>query len=500
MPPLYKTEWQRMKNTAGNEDSMERLVNAIAFSFLDQYCQDLTINTDYLKLLCEIATSSENPRIARYSSTVIFKTIIEKLCDSFDESDNDTYRWVMAQIVEFCRKLPFAGQFNQKLSDFGMNSTEALVERSRRLSAHPPKRFKGANAKKVIVLSRVTIGADIAITSIVIRKLMKACPDAQFIIIGNEKLNELFGANRRIQIINLLYSKKETLLDRLMKWIEVVDIVEKESIGFHQGDIVLIDPDSRLSQLGLLPCTEDADYYYWNSRRILPAVGNTSFSVDTNRWLNHMIMDDAILTPRLWLKSQFQMEGREFVKSLKQAGAAKVIVVNFGVGGDMDKRVNLQFEQKVLSHILSMDNVALLLDKGVSKEEESRIDLLAKQMGGREVSLENKQWLSPPFPGAGLYYMKTSIGQIAGLIEAADGYIGYDSACQHIAAAVNTNCITVFVTKRSVRFINRWSSFGNNFRYTLYIDKSETDSDEYTDEALYRLAHLLRSSKFIPTS
>jgi len=497
---LYKAEWQHMKTAGSDGRSIERLVNAIADSFLDNYYRDLTYNGDFLELLCQIATFRENPRIATYSSSVIFKTIIEKLCDSFEESDNHTYRQVMVQIVDFCRKLPFAGQIDRKLSEFGMFSAEELLERSKRLSMQPQKAFKGANAKKIFILSRVTIGADIAITSIIIRRLMEICPDATFVIIGNEKLSELFGANSRIKVINLVYSKKEMLFDKLMKWVHVVEIIEKESSGYNKGDIVLIDPDSRLSQLGILPCIEEKYYYYWNSRLVAPSSGNVSFSVDTNRWLNSMITDDAILEPKLWLKPQYKTEAHQFVKYIRQSGAAKVIVVNFGVGGDTDKRVSLFFEQKILSHILSIDNVALLLDKGISREEETRADRLVKQLGGTEVSLSNEASLLGQCAGAGLYTMKTSIGQISGLIEAADGYIGYDSACQHIAAAVNTNCITIFVTKKSVRFVNRWSCYGKKFRYTLYVDSTKTDNKDYTDDTLYRFANLLRNSEFILTA
>ena len=498
MYDFYRAEWHRVKTASPEGRSMERVVNAIADSFWDNYYQELAINPDYLELLCEIATFRKNPAVALYGSNVIFKKIIEELCDSFDEFDTETYRRVMAQIIDFCRKLPLAGQFDRKLSNFGMISAAALLERSRRLYTQRPRRFEGVHAKKVIILSRVTIGADIAITSIVVRKLMEVCTDAEFIIIGNAKLNELFGANRRIKIANLAYSKKEILIDKLMKWIDVLDIIEKESRGCKKEDIIVIDPDSRLSQLGILPCIEDN--YYWNSRRILPSNGSPSFTADTNRWINCMIEDDTILEPTVWLKPQYKTEANERVGYLRQSGASKVIVVNFGVGGDTDKQVDVHFEQKVLSHILSIGNVAVLLDKGVSKEEASRADHLANQLGGRELPPIQNALSSDPFPGPGLYTVTTSIGQISGLIAAADGYIGYDSACQHIAAAVNTNCITIFVTKKSVRFVNRWSCYGTNFRYTVYVDGSKKEDQEYTDEALYRIANLVRSPKFIATT
>lgn len=53
-----------------------------------------------------------------------------------------------------------------------------------------------------------------------------------------------------------------------------------------------------------------------------------------------------------------------------------------------------------------------------------------------------------------------SIGAFAGLIAASDQYIGYDSAGQHIAAALGVKTLTVFVSSNNATFTERWRPFG----------------------------------------
>ena len=50
--------------------------------------------------------------------------------------------------------------------------------------------------KKILVLSRVTIGADIAVTSVIIQRLSERYPKAEMVLIGGGKLDEIFGGNR----------------------------------------------------------------------------------------------------------------------------------------------------------------------------------------------------------------------------------------------------------------------------------------------------------------
>ena len=66
--------------------------------------------------------------------------------------------------------------------------------------------------------------------------------------------------------------------------------------------------------------------------------------------------------------------------------------------------------------------------------------------------------------------LQTRIGEIAAIIAKCDEYIGYDSACQHIAAALQTPCLTIFAGSNNMRFIRRWSAFGANSCQIVHVD------------------------------
>ena len=70
----------------------------------------------------------------------------------------------------------------------------------------------------------------------------------------------------------------------------------------------------------------------------------------------------------------------------------------------------------------------------------------------------------------GVIGMQTRIGEIAAIISKCDEYIGYDSACQHIAAALEIPCLTIFAGSNNMRFIRRWSAFSPNSCQIVHVD------------------------------
>ena len=70
----------------------------------------------------------------------------------------------------------------------------------------------------------------------------------------------------------------------------------------------------------------------------------------------------------------------------------------------------------------------------------------------------------------GVIGLQTGIGEIAAIISKCDEYIGYDSACQHIAAALETPSLTIFAGSNNMRFIRRWSAFGPNSCQIVHVD------------------------------
>ena len=76
---------------------------------------------------------------------------------------------------------------------------------------------------------------------------------------------------------------------------------------------------------------------------------------------------------------------------------------------------------------------------------------------------------------AQLIGIECSIGEISALINQSDEFIGYDSACQHIAAAEGIKTFTIFAGTNNVRFIRRWQACGENISEIIYVDTLSKD-------------------------
>jgi ADP-heptose:LPS heptosyltransferase len=117
------------------------------------------------------------------------------------------------------------------------------------------------------------------------------------------------------------------------------------------------------------------------------------------------------------------------------------------VGDNQKKRVGDEFEQELVMHLLQ-EGAAVILDRGAGQEESARIDRIVSR-----AQTEDRA------PGS-LNVWSGPIGLLAALISESDLYIGYDSAGQHIAAALAVPCIDIFAGYPSRRMIDRWRPTG----------------------------------------
>ena len=71
--------------------------------------------------------------------------------------------------------------------------------------------------------------------------------------------------------------------------------------------------------------------------------------------------------------------------------------------------------------------------------------------------------------GASLLTWQGGIGRFAALIAESTAYIGYDSAGQHIAAALGVPTIDIFTGFTSPRMPERWSPHGPGSVHVLVL-------------------------------
>ncbi|HEU0174456.1 MAG TPA: glycosyltransferase family 9 protein [Blastocatellia bacterium] len=435
---------------------------------------------DAVTLLCEI-TADENREVARAGVRILFPALIERLNDSFDPAACELYDRIFAQMIDFYRRLRAARDFDDALRGFGLMSESDLLARKSAIGHNqwPQSATPGSQStiRKVLLLSRVTIGADVAVTSVIIAKLRALLPRAEFVLLGSAKLRELFGGDPHARIREIKYERGGDLLSRLKSWTEVVEAVNGEINGLSADEFLLIDPDSRLTQLGLLPLLKnERNYLFFESRSyqgaktadddIPQSQSHNPRSIGwlSSCWVNEVFGATGETFPYVALPAEHRDFGRLAVEKLRRAGASRVTVVSLGVGGNQNKRVSEKFEIEMVSRLIK--DSTLILDKGATVEEREQVNrvVAALRVAGRAVIEINESdragAISSEKIEADAITWDGGLGDFAGLIAASDQYIGYDSAGQHIAAALRVPTLTLFVNSNSPAFAERWRPYG----------------------------------------
>jgi ADP-heptose:LPS heptosyltransferase len=414
--------------------------------------------------LAEMA-ASDDAETAEPATGAFFAALVEPLADSFDPAAVALYNRVFAQVIEVCRATERGRALDRELSGFGLSSEEELIARAESLrlrsaSSHP---LDGqSRMRRVILLSRVTLGADVAITSVMLERMKREFPKAEIAFVGGRKAAELFGGDKRLSFKEIDYGRAATLIERLLSWIDLLVVIRQLTAGLGRGDFLIVDPDTRLTQLGLLPLTaNDEEYLFFPSRErgfgTKEPLGRL-----TSAWLDEAFGSEQPIYPRLSLARR----DLDLANNLAKRARRPIVAINFGVGENPAKRVGDEFETALVSELIS-EGAAVILDRGAGDEETRRADAVisaARQScGARAIEFSENDLAnlaSRAVVDADLIVWNGRIGLLAALISESDLYIGYDSAGQHIAAALGVPSIDVFAGFASARMLDRWTPTG----------------------------------------
>jgi ADP-heptose:LPS heptosyltransferase len=135
---------------------------------------------------------------------------------------------------------------------------------------------------------------------------------------------------------------------------------------------------------------------------------------------------------------------------------------------------------------LLADGCTVVLDKGAGEEELARADRMIEAVRGYsyrvgELNAEMAHETQANLGGCSLLTWQGEIGAFAALIGASDEYIGYDSAGQHIAAALGIPAVDVFMRDASAVFRERWTPSG---RAAVHVVVAAIDSSQTVQEIL----------------
>jgi ADP-heptose:LPS heptosyltransferase len=275
-----------------------------------------------------------------------------------------------------------------------------------------------ARVDTVYVLSRVTLGADIKIVSPILRAMRSRFPQARIVFITNRKSADLFENDGTIEFLEAAYPRTGSICDR-------VAFAEQLRDTLATPHRIVIDPDSRITQLGLIPVCEPERYFHFPSRT---AGGESDAS------LSDLVSD--------WLNQSFDAAGNAWIAPATVAidCALPIAAVSLGVGENENKRLGLGFEAALIAAIAARFPT-VYLDRGMGGAERQRVTEAAERSGAI----------------ARIRFSEGSFAAFASIIARSQFYAGYDSAGQHAAASAGTPLVTVFAGAPSDRFRARWS-------------------------------------------
>jgi hypothetical protein len=372
----------------------------------------------------------EDEAVALISSRQLFGTLVEGLADRFEPVLCDAYASLFAQVI--AGALP------------GMESA-ALATRYKDVRRVRPPAFEPTD---VYVLSRVTLGADIAVTSILMDGVRQRFPEARLWFAGPRKAWELFEGSSW-SFLEVPYGRTAMLRDRLGAF-------EPLHSALDRPGVLLIDPDSRLTQLGVLPVCAAQAHHLFESR---------GFGGDRDATLPALA--------REWVRQTLGVESAEpwFHPKVNHAlPGHKVAAVSFGIGENPAKRVADPFEERTLRYLLE-NGWQVLLDTGApGGEEDRRVRATVARMGsaGQSIALH-----------------EGSFASFAAFIAGAGLYVGYDSAGQHVAAALDVPLVSVFGGFSCERMLERWQPDGPGPKRVIAVrDQSVEDLIGQTREAI----------------
>lgn len=333
----------------------------------------------------------------------LFGVFVEGLADRFDPALCDAYAELFSQAI--------AGD------------SQALVDRYRRVRRVRPVR---AEPRRVVVLSRVTLGADVAVTSVLLAAAKERFPQAEIVFAGPAKNYELYAGDPRISHAVVEYRREK----RLVVWDELRTITDAP------GTLVL-DPDSRLTQLGLLPIGDEAHYRFFESR---------AYGSQTDRALPELAAD--------WVAETLGVSGaRPYIALGEPPVPGSHVAISLGVGGNPAKRLPDPFEENLL-RLTAEAGHHLWIDRGAGGEEAGRVTRAVERSG------------------APAQLWDGSFAGFSRIIAGAQSYIGYDSAGQHVAAACGIPLISIFAGFPVPRMFDRWKPISDHAT-VIRVDRSD---------------------------
>ena len=426
---------------------------------------------------------ADDPAVAVRAVSALYSTVIEGLCDDFSSSGVDACNQVLLRLFNLVRPLAAGQEMDRVLTSLNYDSADQLLNRYKRIQNRQPlSGTEKKKIKKIFILSRVTVGADVAITSVFVQRLLFSFPRAELVLLGPGHLKEIFHGMERVCCLDPGYHRRGSLVERLTFWPDLYQFVRQHWRNLKPDEVLFFDPDSRLSQLGLLPLLPEEATCYFNSRQTLE-LGDEDLSLSqmVNSWLNFILTENRCCPPVVLNKPNHEQAARDFYS---QCGSSvSRVAVNLGVGGDGRKRVADPFEEQLLFSFLQKKETLLFLDSGCDADEKLRVEKLAykaRELGIAVDRVQEAQVASKKISFShGMIIFEGGISILTAMIRQNHVFFGYDSCCQHLVTAIGVPAVIGFAGAPHQRFRARWQPRNmSGSTITIPIENNEPDPTE----------------------
>ncbi len=443
------------------------------------------------RLLCRLA-SAPDQQLAATATALIYQQIIEPLCDDFSATACAQTHQVLAGLISLIAATTTGRALQDALAQCQLSSPAALLNRWRLLTS--PAGFPTPGELKkvatILIPSRITAGADIAITSVLIQRLATALPRAEIILVGPAHLGELFATLPRVRHLPFDIDRHGNLAARLLFWPKLLATTATALAGRPAEQVLVVDPDSRLTQLGLLPLARGVRTCHFPSQILTGPPGGGSLSALANHWLDIWLGKGAPAFPIVAPPPAKLAAALAFCGRLREAGAERLLLVNLGVGGDQRKCLPEGVECQLLDRLLAPENTIIILDMGCGSEEKARAEKMVAFLAGAgrntaQINDEELATKAAPFRH-GVIALCSSIGTLAALTGGVNCYLGYDSCGQHLANGSDARAVTIFAGFPTERFMERWSPLSRSGRSSV-IPVTDRNPSPATTAALIEL-------------
>lgn len=421
-----------------------------------------------LEQLCALAVA-DDPATAHAGSQALFQHIVEPLGDNFDPAMDAVYVRFFSRVIDYCRRQGAFRAFDERLRSFGLETEQLLLDRAARIRSPrkytPASNDPGRRVKVVLVPSRVTLGADVAVTSVILSRMKTVFPEASMALLGSVKAGSLFASDPRVELVETAYPRGGTLRERLEAWVALRKSVSRRLEGLMPDEYLIVDPDSRLTQLGLLPLASDDSRHFFFGSRSFSSLDVQPLPLLTVCWLDEVFgpaeferrgLEDRPQGPFVALPAEDVARGERLRGNVR----GRLAAVNLGVGGNPEKRVDDRFEAELLLGLFD-EGYMLILDRGAGEEELQRTSRLTALLQNQGKTVSTVPQAGAAASSADVFVWEGSLSGFGGLIASADLYAGYDSAGGHLAAALGVAVIDIFTDAAPARMRERWAPCGN---------------------------------------